>query len=85
MAQRLAMIDVVRFRRDWLSKDINGVWRVMLYRQKNGLERSRFAADAFACRMSAAGCKPDKAIGWGHKEMTYDPPSQNDARGTRAS
>ena len=21
---------------DWLSKDINGVWRVMLYRQKNG-------------------------------------------------
>ena len=30
------MIDVVRFRRDWLSKDINGVWRVMLYRQKNG-------------------------------------------------
>jgi hypothetical protein len=32
----LAMIDVVRFRRDWLSKDINGVWRVMLYRQKNG-------------------------------------------------
>jgi len=36
MAQRLAMIDVVRFRRDWLSKDINGVWRVMLYRQKNG-------------------------------------------------
>jgi len=32
----LAMIDVVRFRRDWLSKDINGVWRAMLYRQKNG-------------------------------------------------
>jgi site-specific recombinase XerD len=32
----LAMIDVVRFRRDWLWKDINGVWRVMLYRQKNG-------------------------------------------------
>jgi len=32
----LAMIDVVRVRRDWLSKDINGVWRVMLYRQKNG-------------------------------------------------
>jgi site-specific recombinase XerD len=32
----LAMIDVVRFRRDWLSKDVNGVWRVMLYRQKNG-------------------------------------------------
>jgi integrase len=32
----LAMIDVVRFRRDWLSKDGNGVWRVMLYRQKNG-------------------------------------------------
>ena len=34
MAQRLAMIDVVRFRRDWLSKDINGVWRVMLYRSE---------------------------------------------------
>jgi len=32
----LAMIDVVRFRRDWLSQDANGVWRVMLYRQKNG-------------------------------------------------
>src|SRR5271167_1808061 len=32
----LAMIDVVRFRRDGLSKDANGVWRVMLYRQKNG-------------------------------------------------
>ena len=32
----LATIDVIRFRRDWLSKDINGVWRVMLYRQKNG-------------------------------------------------
>src|SRR5271167_1367067 len=32
----LAMIDVVRFRRDGLSKDGNGVWRVMLYRQKNG-------------------------------------------------
>jgi hypothetical protein len=30
------MIDVVRFRRDWLSKEINGVWRVMLYPQKNG-------------------------------------------------
>ena len=30
-------------------------------------------------------CKGDEAIGWGHKEMTYDPPSQNDARGTRAS
>src|ERR1035437_9091787 len=32
----LTPIDVVRFRRDWLSKGINGVWRVMLYRQKNG-------------------------------------------------
>ena len=32
----LAMIDVARFRRDGLSKDSNGVWRVMLYRQKNG-------------------------------------------------
>jgi integrase len=30
------MIDVVRFRRDWLSKDINDVWQLMLYRQKNG-------------------------------------------------
>ncbi len=38
----LTSTDVVRFRRDWLSKDINGVWRVMLYRQKNG--NLRFAA-----------------------------------------
>ena len=30
------MIHVVSFWRDWLSKDSNGVWRVMLYRQKNG-------------------------------------------------
>ena len=30
-------------------------------------------------------CRRDEAIRWGHKEMTYDPPSQNDARGTRAS
>ena len=30
-------------------------------------------------------CKRDEELGLGHKEMTYDPPSQNDARGTRAS
>ena len=30
-------------------------------------------------------CKGDEEIGLGHKEMTYDPSSQNDARGTRAS
>src|SRR5215469_6592957 len=40
--------------------------------------------------LSRAGCQPqcckrEESIGWGHKEITYDPPSQNDARGTRAS
>src|ERR1017187_3441508 len=39
--------------------------------------------------LSRAGCQQqcerDEERGWGHKEMTYDPPSQNDARGTRAS
>ncbi len=32
----LATVDVVRFRRTWLSQDGSGIWRVMLYRQKNG-------------------------------------------------
>src|SRR5664279_6650910 len=36
-------------------------------------ERSRFAADAFACAVSALCCE---RIRLGHKEMTYDPPSQ---------
>ena len=40
------------------------------------------AADAFACPMSAAA---GERIRLGHKEITYDPPSQNDARRTRAS
>src|SRR5664280_2280413 len=40
--------------------------------------------------LSRAGCQQqwwerEEELGWGHKEMTYDPPSQNDARGTRAS
>ena len=32
----LTIIDKGRFGREWLTKDIDGVWRVMLYRQKNG-------------------------------------------------
>ena len=40
------------------------------------------AADAFACSVSAVVCE---RIRLGHKEITYDPPSQNDARRTRAS
>ena len=39
-------------------------------------------ADAFACPVSAVVCE---RIRLGHKENTYDPPSQNDARRTRAS
>ena len=39
-------------------------------------------ADAFACPVSAVVCE---RIRLGHKEITYDPPSQNDARRTRAS
>src|SRR5712691_10060823 len=39
-------------------------------------------ADAFACPVSAVVCEQ---IRLGHKENTYDPPSQNDARRTRAS
>jgi hypothetical protein len=40
------------------------------------------AADAFACPVSAVVCE---RIRLSHKENTYDPPSQNDARRTRAS
>ena len=39
-------------------------------------------ADAFAGLVSAVVCE---RIRLGHKENTYDPPSQNDARRTRAS
>ena len=57
----LAMIDVVRFRRDGLSKDENGVWRVMLYRQLS------------AAISSAPGCSGIVRLAI---QQTLDGPSQ---------
>src|SRR5271157_3791766 len=48
----------------------------------NGAALRRTLARA---RCQKQWCERDEEIGLGHKEMTYDPPSQNDARGTRAS
>jgi RNA polymerase primary sigma factor len=60
-----------------------------IIKMRYGLEDGLNGA-ALRRTLSRAGCQQqccrrDEAIRWGHKEMTYDPPSQNDARGTRAS
>ena len=58
---------------------------VMRHLPEAGLNGAALRRTLARARCQKQWCERDEEIGWGHKEMTYDPPSQNDARGTRSS